>query len=228
VVLDVGQGDAILIHGGEGRFALIDGGPDPAVLIDGMRRYGVGSLELVVLTHVHADHAEGLGGLVGWIPIGQVWADLDPHVTEASQRFLAGLGAFGIIPVAPAIGARYRLGHVDLVVEGPLRPYASPNDQSLVVMVEGPSRSMLLAGDVETVAQAELSHLRAEVLKVPHQGAATSDPRWLESVGADLAVISVGPNQFGHPAPWVIDILEASGARVLRTDEVGDVVVPLG
>jgi competence protein ComEC len=86
---------------------------------------------------------------------------------------------------------------------------------------------MLLPGDIEVFAQGELSHLRADVLKVPHQGAATSDPGWLEEVGADLAVISVGPNQFGHPAEWVIEVLEGSGAEVVRTDEVGDVVVPL-
>ena len=86
---------------------------------------------------------------------------------------------------------------------------------------------MLLPGDIEVFAQGELSHLRADVLKVPHQGAATSDRRWLEEVGADLAVVSVGPNQFGHPAEWVIEVLKASGAEVVRTDEVGDVVVPL-
>ncbi|MGH8946889.1 MAG: ComEC/Rec2 family competence protein, partial [Acidimicrobiia bacterium] len=228
VVLDVGQGDAILIHGGEGRFALVDGGPDPAILIDALRGYGVGSLEVVVLTHVHADHAVGLAGLVGWMPIGQVWAAPDPHVSEASQRLFAELDRYGIIPIAPRVGSTYPLGTLELVVEGPLRPYASPNDQSIVLMVKGPSRSMLLAGDIEMVAQAELTHLRAEVLKVPHQGAATSDPGWLQSVGAELAVISVGPNDFGHPAPWVVELLEASGARVLRTDHHGDVVIPLG
>jgi competence protein ComEC len=86
---------------------------------------------------------------------------------------------------------------------------------------------MLLSGDVETVAQAELGHLRADVLKVPHQGAATSDPGWLDAMGSDLAVISVGPNEYGHPADWVVARLQASGATVLRTDRQGDVVVPL-
>ena len=76
------------------------------------------------------------------------------------------------------------------------------------------------------VAQEELS-LRSDVLKVPHQGAATSDPSWLRQVGAELAVISVGPNSFGHPAAWVIETLEESGARVVRTDLAGDVVVNL-
>ena len=58
---------------------------------------------------------------------------------------------------------------------------------------------MLLAGDIETYAQADLGHLRADVLKVPHHGAGTSDPDWLDGVGAEIAVISVGTNDFGHP-----------------------------
>jgi competence protein ComEC len=66
------------------------------------------------------------------------------------------------------------------------------------------------------------------VLKVPHHGGGTSEQAWLERVGADLAVISVGPNDFGHPVPWVIHTLESSGAEVIRTDESGDVAVPLG
>jgi competence protein ComEC len=87
---------------------------------------------------------------------------------------------------------------------------------------------MLLAGDIETFAQGELGHLRADVLKVPHHGGGTSDPDWLKRVGADLAVISVGSNDFGHPVDWVVSALEESGAAVLRTDLDGDVVVPLG
>ena len=107
-----------------------------------------------------------------------------------------------------------------------MRRYASPNDQSIVLTVVGPARTMLLAGDIETHAQSDLDHLRADVLKVPHQGAATSDPVWLTSVGSETAVISVGPNQFGHPADWVVEILDETG-ELLRTDEVGDVVVDL-
>lgn len=128
---------------------------------------------------------------------------------------------------APAVGDRWQLGALQLTVEGPIRRYASPNDQSIVVTVMGSSRSMLLSGDIETFAQADLSHLRADVLKVPHQGAATSDPDWLAEVGSDQAVISVGPNDFGHPVDWVIKTLEFSGASVLRTDLAGDVLVDL-
>jgi competence protein ComEC len=94
-------------------------------------------------------------------------------------------------------------------------------------MVSGPARSILLSGDIETFAQNDLDHLRASVLKVPHQGAATSDPDWLSDVSAEVAVISVGPNGYGHPAQWVIDVLEESGATVRRTDLEGDVRIDL-
>ena len=87
---------------------------------------------------------------------------------------------------------------------------------------------MLLTGDIETFAQADLRHLRADVLKVPHHGGGTSDPGWLAGVGAETAVISVGENDFGHPVPWVVDVIESSGAEVLRTDELGDIVIDLG
>jgi competence protein ComEC len=227
VVLDVGQGDSILIAGGDGHFALVDGGPDPVRLVESLRRYGVRRLDLMVLTHVHADHATGLTGLVGRIPIGQVWADTEPHETASSAELLQVVAESGIPVSRPQIGDRLHLGGLLLTVEGPLRRYASPNDQSIVLRVDGSARSMILSGDIETVAQAELAHLRADVLKVPHQGAGTSDAGWLEAVGADLAVISVGPNDFGHPVAWVIETLEEGGAAVLRTDEVGDVPVPL-
>lgn len=225
-VLDVGQGDAILIHGGEGRFALVDGGPDAIVLIDKLREYGVRSLDLVVLSHVHADHATGLAGIVETLAIGQIWADPEPHSTPSAAALFNETDRYGIPRSAPTPGQRWELGLLELVVEGPVRRYASPNDQSIVITVVGPAKTMLLAGDIETHAQADLDHLSADVLKVPHQGAATSDAEWLASVGFETAVISVGPNQFGHPADWVVELLDETG-ELFRTDEVGDVVVDL-
>ncbi|MGH8947372.1 MAG: ComEC/Rec2 family competence protein, partial [Acidimicrobiia bacterium] len=228
VVLDVGQGDAVLIAGGPGNLALVDGGPDPVILMENLDEYGVNALDLVVLTHAHADHALGLTALAGRIPIGEVWAALRPHETVASTELLGLLAEAGIPIVEPSVGDEYRLGALTIAVEAPSRRYASANDQSIVLTVTGPESTMLLAGDIETYAQAELGHLTADVLKVPHHGAGTSDPDWLKQVGADLAVISVGSNDFGHPVGWVISTLEENGAAVLRTDLEGDVVVPLG
>jgi competence protein ComEC len=226
VVLDVGQGDAILLHGESGADALVDGGPDATRLLDRLRAYGVTELDLMVLTHPHADHATGLIGVIGQIHVEEVWADIAPHSTEASLALLDKLEAYGIEVTAPQVGDQRTLGTLELRVLGPKRRYASPNDQSIVLEAAG-TRRMLLAGDIETYAQADMTGVRADVLKVPHQGAGTSDPDWLAAVDAELAVISVGPNEFGHPVSWVIETLERSGAIVRRTDHEGDVVVDL-
>ena len=226
VVLDVGQGDSILLNGGGGHFALVDGGPDEIALFEKLRDFGVRSLDLVILSHVHADHATGLVGIVDSVAIGQVWADTEPHSTPASRQLFEALDVQGVPVRVPTLGSSMDVGVLQLVVEGPVRRYASPNDQSIVVTVRGPTKTMLLAGDIETIAQADLDHLRADVLKVPHQGAATSAESWLSGVDSDLAVISVGPNDFGHPAEWVVDLLSQT-SEVRRTDLDGDVVVDL-
>jgi competence protein ComEC len=205
---------------------LVDGGPDATRLLDRLRAYGVTELDLMVLTHPHADHATGLIGVIGQIHVEEVWADIAPHSTETSLALLDKLEAYGIEVTAPQVGDQRTLGTLELRVLGPKRRYASPNDQSIVLEAAG-TRRMLLAGDIETYAQADMTGVRADVLKVPHQGAGTSDPDWLAAVDAELAVISVGPNEFGHPVSWVIETLERSGAIVRRTDHEGDVVVDL-
>jgi competence protein ComEC len=229
VVLDVGQGDAILLSGGEGLFALVDGGPDPATLAENLAEYRVRNLDLVVLTHPHADHGAGLEALPDRIPVSVLWAGgADQGEGDDEADLIRRYREDGVEVLDPRVGEVYRLGGLVITVLGPERQYASVNDESIVLMVDGPARSMLLAGDIETHAQADLDGLEAAVLKVPHHGGGTSEQGWLQAVGADLAVVSVGPNDFGHPVPWVIETLEDAGAEVVRTDVVGDVAVPLG
>lgn len=226
-VLDIGQGDAILISGGDGHLALIDGGRDPALLVSRLREYGVRYLDLVVVTHGDADHAGGLAGLLGRVGIGEIWERLEPHDTPSSDEFL-GLAADHGIPVRrPVAGTRLMFGNLDIEVLAPARRFESSNDQSIVLLVRGNAGSILLTGDIEVPAQIELPGVDVDILKVPHHGAATSDRSWLQSTGAGQAVISVGENDFGHPVAWVIDALVASGATVRRTDLEGDVTFDL-
>lgn len=82
-----------------------------------------------------------------------------------------------------------------------------------------------MSGDIETFAQADIGPIRADVLKVPHQGAATSDLDWLAASAPSIAVISVGPNTYGHPSPDVVAVLEREGSRVLRTDRDGTITL---
>jgi competence protein ComEC len=114
---------------------------------------------------------------------------------------------------------------------GPTDPGESaPNNASVVLVAEVAGLRVLLTGDVEPSAQAalarDLSGLRVDVLKVPHHGSRHQDLDWLTSLGARLALVSVGEdNDYGHPAPDLLAALSATGASVWRTDVSGDVVV---
>jgi beta-lactamase superfamily II metal-dependent hydrolase len=130
------------------------------------------------------------------------------------------------VPESPPVGGMVRLGDLRIQVLGPLRRYAGPNDQSIVLLVDAGGPTLLLPGDVEKVAQAELGPISADVIKVPHQGAGTTDLSWLKASVGLGAVITVGPNTYGHPAPEVVELLTAR-VPLARTDRDGDVLIPL-
>lgn len=225
--LDVGQGDASLLLGPMGEVVLIDGGGEPSVLRAHLRDRGVRRIDLLIVSHRHADHAAGLEGVTAVARVGRMW--YPPQLGEGSPLDLvvAEVAAGGGVVESPPVGTAVRVGSFVIEVVGPLRRYESPNDGSLVLLVEAAGASVLFSGDIEAIAQGELGPLRADVLKVPHQGARTSDLGWLEASAPEIAVISVGPNTFGHPSNEVIATLEASGADVRRTDEEGTIVIRL-
>ncbi len=228
VFLDVGQGDSTLLLSDDGAVVLIDGGPDEGVLISRLRQYGIDHIDLVVASHQHHDHVTGLIAALEQFPVGLIWhsghSDSGPEM-----RALLDLAARKNVPteiVRP--GWRAGIGSFSIEVRGPLRRYASPNDQSIVLMIEAGRHTILMPGDVETYAQKDLGPIHADVLKVPHQGAATSDLDWIRSTGARVAIIPVGPNDYGHPSPEVVEVLDEMGAEVWRTDRDGDVVISVG
>ena len=226
VFLDVGQGDSALVLGTE-LTMLIDGGPDPVRLAEKLRDYRVRAVDIVVITHPHADHVRGLEAVVGAMPVGAVWDASHPHQTSAYRVLSERIAEEGLSVYRPLPGQGVRAGELEVEVLGPARRYKHINDQSIVLMVALAGTTFLMAADIQEVAQAELGAVRPDVLKVPHQGAATSDPRWLKENAGRLAVISVGPNDYGHPVRWVEEALAEGGARVVRTDQHGDIVVSL-
>ncbi len=145
--------------------------------------------------------------------------------------------ASGRDPDLSSYGVTRRVGEVTLQAVWP-RPgrlgggqdESAPNNASVVLLAEAAGLRILLTGDVEPSAQASLARdlagLRVDVLKVPHHGSRHQDLDWLTSLGARIAVVSVGEgNDYGHPAPDLLLALAAAGARVWRTDTAGDVVV---
>ena len=225
VALDVGQGDALVLLSSSGETVLVDGGDSGLVVLGGLARHGVDSIDLLVVTHPHLDHFGGLTDVLSRLPVGQLWYSGSPDHGSEFEAFLA-MAAQHTHVVEPTRG-RYTIGSISLEVLGPVRRYASPNDQSVVIRAVLANTTVLLTGDVELHAQDDLGSVSAMVLKVPHHGAATSDGGWLASTGASIAVISVGENSFGHPSLELLDDLRAAGMTIRRTDREGDVVVPL-
>lgn len=226
VLCDVGQGDAVVLDAGGGSAVVVDAGPDPD-LVDGcLDRLEVRRVPLLLLTHDHADHVDGLAGVTRGRPVGllQVGPLDDP---EAAARL-------GIPVQRPALGERRRLGPLQWDVLAPGRPFrgtrSDSNNSSLVLRVTVGPTTVLLTGDVEPEAQRDLLRrgvdLRATVLKVPHHGSAHQEPAFLDAVGAAVVLTSLGAdNDYGHPAQHVLDRLTRSGARSFRTDLHGDVAL---
>lgn len=234
VACDVGQGDALVVSVGAGRAVVVDVGPDP-VLVDGcLRRLGVQEVPMVLLSHLHADHVDGLVGVLRGRTVGAVATSVAPPPVEAYARIrrLAEDADIPVVTLRP--GETWAVERATIEVLGPVARYvgtrSDPNNSSIVARITVGEVSMLATGDIEFEAQSDLLRrgidLSADVLKVAHHGSAYQDPAFLTSTGAGVALISVGSgNDYGHPDAVLVDRLASAGMAVNRTDRDGDLAV---
>ena len=229
-VLDVGQGDSILLQVPEGS-VLVDQGPPEAEVDDQVRRLGVRRLALLVLTHPQRDHVGGAAEVIEHVRVDRI---LDPVIPNESPDEADALAAARErrVPVAEArAGLVFRLGRLRLQVlwpAGPHPPGVDPNLRATVILASYGKVDALLTADAESPVTLPLHPPHAEILKVAHHGSADEGlPRLLELVRPLVAVISCGrSNDYGHPAPTTIAALTAaSGLEVFRTDLDGRVMV---
>ncbi len=231
---DVGQGDALVLNAGEETAVVVDAGPDPSRVDGCLDDLGITRIPLLVLTHFHADHVDGLSGVMQGRKVGEVDGSslLEPAAGVRSVASVVGA------PTNPSsYGVTRRVGEVTLQTLWPPPGGAvgdpeesAPNNASVVVLAQVHGVRILLTGDVEPSAQAALARnlvgLQVDVLKVPHHGSRHQDLDWLTSLGAELVLVSVGEdNDYGHPASGVLAALSATGAQIRRSDLDGDVVV---
>jgi competence protein ComEC len=236
--LDVGQGDAAVVRTPDGGTMVIDSGPDEQEVARKLAGLGIRRIDLAVASHAHADHVSGFPAIFARFPVALFIEPGCPHDAPQYRRMLESAAAEGIAVRNPRGGERLEVGSLMIDVLGPDECSGEePNDNSLVLRLHlagqaAPSSTVLFTGDAEEPAQRDLladrDPVTAAVLKVPHQGGATSIEEFFDAVGADVAVVSVGPNEYGHPVPWVLSALWRSGAVVLRTDQSGDVTVRFG
>ncbi|MDI6844005.1 MAG: DNA internalization-related competence protein ComEC/Rec2 [Anaerosomatales bacterium] len=234
VVLDVGQGDAILVQSGW-RTLLVDTGPNPATLRKALGRRGVRRIDALVLTHAHDDHTGGLAGLRGvyrprWIGIPGV-DGAEREMRSSVEQVLGPEGGSRVCGLRQ--GQRFAVSRATVEVLWPPKGLsrAAANDTSVVLHVSYGEFDAVLTGDAESPALDELARTRrlspVEVLKVPHHGSDNGlDEVGMQGWRPHVAVISVGAgNDFGHPSTPVLEMLRSSGCRVYRTDLDGDVVI---
>ncbi len=231
---DVGQGDAALIETPNGTQVLVDGGPDAGVLEDLGRvlPFYDRNLDVVVATHPHADHIDGLTAVLERYRVGRIVKTDYAYDTPDARAWNAAVAAEGAPVTTASVGTTLDLGTgVTLTVLSPPPHYQpkDPNDSSIVMLLAYKQAKFLLTGDAGTVdEQRELAlpvDLRVDVLKVGHHGSSTaSSQAFLDAVHPHAAVVSVGAhNTYRLPNQATLDRLVAEGATVYRTDEHGTV-----
>jgi beta-lactamase superfamily II metal-dependent hydrolase len=234
-VLDIGQGDAILIRSPEGKTALIDAGPS-RVVVDRLRERGVTAIDLVVVTHHHTDHFGGMDDGIKAFPTRVLLAVAGGQTTSTYLKFLKDVEALGIQSVQPAPDRprKITLGSVTLTVlpQPPIDP-REENDNSIGLRLQHGSIAMLMTGDSEERSRAfwrkncpELVE-NCQILKLAHHGSHNgTDSAWLDLVRPKVAVASLASgNSFGHPHAEVLALLQRYGIPLLRTDEEGTITL---
>ncbi|MFP5346375.1 MAG: ComEC/Rec2 family competence protein [Actinomycetes bacterium] len=249
VACDVGQGDALAVRTGPRSAIVVDTGPLPDPVDRCLRRLDVSVVDLLVVTHFHADHAGGIAGAVRGRKVRQVLVSPLQEPAGQARRTMSVLRA-ARIPVATAVpeesGAAgtvtWRSLWPDLATRPLERGRPGPdagddgtrvNDASVVLLVEASGLRLLATGDVEPGAQAGLRRVLrrdgegvVDVLKVAHHGSARQDAELHRLLSPRLALVSVGAqNDYGHPSPETLRLLHAVGATVARTDRLGDIAV---
>jgi competence protein ComEC len=237
VALDVGQGDAVVIRVARGRAILVDGGGTPwgdydvgaRVVVPALRAMGVGALSVVIATHADLDHVEGLLGVIGAMPIGELWIGHREDDRPVFRALMQAAALHGVPVREVRRGASAAIGRVTLdVVHPTAEPSGVPNDDSVAVVVRVDGMAWaLLAGDVSAAVEADLPLPHVSVLLAPHHGSPSSTSEaLLRATRPRLALVSVGRNRFGHPAPSVLARLERHGVAVRTTLDEGAVRVP--
>lgn len=229
---DVGQGDALLVRS-DNRIALIDTGPESEPLAACLRSLGVEHIDVLVLTHFDLDHVGGVEAVQG--RVGEVLHG--PPGESGDERMLQRFADGGATVTLAGAGMQGELGAASWQVLWPQpgsEVFPPGNDQSVVLEVEGGGvpRALFL-GDLSAEAQRMLvrtAHLRGDyaVVKVAHHGSGDQDFPLYQDLRPVIALFSAGvDNDYGHPRAETLTSLEAAGARVLRTDQQGRLLVGL-
>ncbi len=245
--LDVGQGAAALIEPPCGKVIMVDAGGSPAfqgdpgdvgekIVMPYLRRSGIRSIDLAVITHPHEDHFGGFIPMLGTIPLDKVLISPIEGESEHYSSLLESAEKKGSAIHEVSSGQFWHCGE-DLLLEviGPPQKLLTGttsdlNNNSILLILHYREIRMFFTGDIEDAAAKDLLRrevdISSDLLLVPHHGGYMEVmPAFLEAVNPSLAVIQVGPNPFGHPHPYVINALKDAGVPIYRNDYHGAVII---
>lgn len=246
---DIGQGDSILMKTPDGQTMLVDGGPDNKVL-DKLGNYLPPlqkRVDIIVLTHPHADHVTGLVEVLKRYDVGVVIMSAAYLKTDVYGEFLRTLRDKNTPIIFAKAGQAIHFGqklNVDILSpegnkldlfggynEGFGMAGNDVNDESVVAKISFGGFTLLMTGDATSVIEKQLlaygNNLRSDILKIGHHGSKySSSLEFLNYVNPKAAVIEVGAkNRYGHPAPATLESLNRSNVATFRTDKDGDIKV---
>lgn len=244
---DVGQGDSALIELPSGKTILIDGGGTRDNRFDIGRRVlapylwnkGVRRLDLVVLSHPHPDHMNGLLFIMKEFDVDEVWDSGRDADLPGYNEFRTVISSRNIPYKRAEAGMSFRIGNAELRVLHPSgtfiahnrQAYTAENDRSLVVQILSEGKVFLFTGDIGAEAEQAImrsnQNLKCDLIKVPHHGSKTSSGgAFVSSTRPEVAIMTVGRgNLYHHPSGEVVARYEKIGARIARTDLDGAVKI---
>ncbi len=234
-LLDIGQGDSILIRSPEGKTALIDAGPTKRGALNLLRRQGITHIDLVAISHHHSDHYGGMEEVVRELHPRYFLSSHSGHSTRTYLNLLREVEAQSITAIQPSSRPRrIELGTVELTIfpQPPDDP-RNENNNSIGLRLKYGAFSMLLTGDSEVIEREWWERhdpvlvRDCTILKLPHHGSRNgTNERWLDLVRPELAVASMGRhNEFGHPHPETLSLLSRHRIPLLRTDQLGTITL---
>ena len=232
VMCDVGQGDGLVLRDFTGKVLVVDVGPNGQLMNDCLKKLSVKTIDILILTHFHTDHVEGLELVKNRHNINKIYVTWVEEPINEVNRINQLLQNTETIQIKS--GEIITLGDMKIQCLWPSETKMSvgsiPNNASVVNLVTIKNASFLLTGDIEPPAQEAIRRIwqieQVDVVKVPHHGSRFQDvnfPKWTK---ARLALISVGAeNRYGHPSKLTTDLYRDAGMKVLSTDEVGSIAI---
>jgi beta-lactamase superfamily II metal-dependent hydrolase len=230
--IDVGQGDAILIDLNETE-VLIDGGDRSPGIVPYLKDYLDGPLEVMIVTHPHADHIGGLIAVFDEFQVEQVWHNGDTSTSKTYSDYMSRVNTEGADIHAARLHDIIEAEELSLFVHHPANLDGSTNNNSIVLHLAYGDIDFLFTGDAEKEAEGQMMMLSSvrlpevEILKVGHHGSYTaSSEDFLSITMPEVAVYMAGEdNRYGHPHKETIEALQQIGAEIYGTDINGTISV---